>query len=205
MAAVRIDTMADFLAAQASSALDPVFITSRTHGRVLVPCANTLLVRRELVLANLYNPNSVSDDKMDLLRQSILDNGFCFPVVTIWDEEQERFVIIDGFHRNLIAGPEWLDFDYIPLVLLSHDIRQRMVATSQFNKARGVHAVDLDAELIRKLIEQGMVETDIATHLGIDLETIHRYKAITGVAELFKNAAYSRAWEMVEDDGAAES
>lgn len=181
---------------------EPEHIVSRTNGRVPVPCASTLLVARSLVVSNLYNPNSVSDDKMLLLRQSILDNGFCFPIVTIWDDEQERFVIIDGFHRNLISSGEWLDFDYVPIVVLQHDIGQRMVATSQFNKARGVHQVDLDAELIRKLIEQGMSEDDIATHLGIDLETIHRYKSITGVAELFKSSAWSTAWEIVDDANA---
>ena len=195
---VRIESAEQYKALR--TAIEPEYITSRTSGRVVVPCATTLLVARGLVLANLYNPNSVSDDKMVLLRQSILDNGFCFPIVTIWDEEQELFVIIDGFHRNLISSGEWLDFDYVPIVVLEHDITKRMVATSQFNKARGVHAVDLDAELIRKLIEQGMSEEDIAVHLGIDLETIHRYKSITGVAELFKGAAWSRAWEMVEDE-----
>jgi len=198
MPAIYIDTMEDFLRARAS--IEPVYITSKTHGKVLVPCANTLLVRVSLIVENGYNPNAVSDDKMDLLRQSILDNGFCFPVVVIWDDEQGRFCIIDGFHRKTIGGPDWLDFDYLPIVVLTHDMRQRMAATVQFNKARGVHQVDLDAEVIRSLIEQGMAEEDIAVHLGIDLETIHRYKQVTGVAELFKNSAYSRSWEMVDDD-----
>ncbi|MBI3654037.1 MAG: ParB N-terminal domain-containing protein [Acidobacteria bacterium] len=157
-----------------------------------------LLVARELIVANLYNPNSVSPDKLDLLRQSILDNGFCFPIVTIWDDEVERFIIIDGFHRDTMGDPDWLDLDYIPLVLLKHDITRRMTATVQFNKARGVHQVDLDADVIRALIEQGMSEDAIAVHLGIDLETIHRYKQLTGVAELFKNASYSMSWDVVE-------
>lgn len=194
---IRMETAGDYRRFRLTS--QPVHIRSATNGSVPVPCATTLLVRRSLVICNTWNPNSVSDDKMLLLRQSILDNGFCFPIVTIWDDEQERFVIIDGFHRNLISSGEWLDFDYVPIVVLQHDIGQRMVATSQFNKARGVHQVDLDAELIRKLIEQGMSEDDIATHLGIDLETIHRYKSITGVAELFKGSAWSTAWEMVEE------
>jgi hypothetical protein len=196
VAAVRIDTMEDFLRIRAS--LVPVFITSKTRGKILVPCANTILVATSLIVANLYNPNAVSADKMRLLEQSILDNGFCFPVVAIWDDDLGMFVIIDGFHRSIIGGSDWLDFDYLPLVFLSHTIAQRMTATMQFNKARGVHQVDLDAEVIRALIEQGMSEEQIAEKLSIDLETIHRYKQITGVAELFKNAEYSMAWEIVE-------
>jgi DNA invertase Pin-like site-specific DNA recombinase len=75
-----------------------------------------------------------------------------------------------------------------------------MTATVQFNKARGVHQVDLDAEVIRALIEQGMGEEEIAAKLGIDEDTVHRYKQLTGIAELFKNTTYSTAWEMVEGD-----
>lgn len=195
---VRIDTAADYREARA--ALEPVAITSRASGRVLVPCCTTILVRPALIAANTYNPNSVSPDKMELLRQSILDNGFCFPIVAIWDDDQDQFVIIDGFHRHLIGSGDWLDFDYLPVVVLQHDVSRRMAATIQFNKARGVHQVDLDAEVIRALIEQGLSEEDVATRLGMDLDTVHRYKQITGVAELFRNVDYSIAWEMVEDD-----
>jgi len=193
----HVDTMDDFLAVRAD--IEPVYITSAKHGRVPVPCASTILVRPSLIVANSYNPNNVSSDKMDLLRQSILDNGFAFPVVVIWDDELGKFVVIDGFHRTTIGGPDWLDFDYIPVAVLDHDVSKRMAATVQFNKARGVHQVDLDAEVIRALIEQGMSEDDISTRLGIDLETIHRYKQITGVAELFAKSEYSTSWEMVDD------
>jgi hypothetical protein len=195
---LKIETVEDYL--RARDAIEPVFIESKA-GRVEIPCVNTMLVRTSLVQANLYNPNHVPPDKMELLRQSIVDNGFCFPVVAIFDDDLRKFVIIDGFHRSLIAGEDWLAFDYLPLVCLRHDITQRMAATIQFNKARGVHQVDLDAEVVRALIEQGLADEDIAQRLGMELDAVHRYKQITGVAELFKNAAYSRSWEMVEDDG----
>jgi ParB-like chromosome segregation protein Spo0J len=192
-----IDTMEQFHAAKA--AMQPVFITSRRHGRIPVPCMTPLLVRVDLVVENLYNPNSVSPEKMDLLRQSVLDNGFCFPIVTIWDEEQGCFVVIDGAHRRMILGPDWLDCDYIPVVVLPHGMAQRLAATWQFNKARGVHQVDLDAELIRALLGQGLDEEAVAERLGVDLDTVHRYKQVTGIAELFKGTDWSRAWEMTEE------
>lgn len=193
---LKIDTIEQFKVARQE--IKPAYITSKKLGEIPVPCVNVMLVSRELIVANNYNPNSVSDSKMELLKQSILDNGFCFPIVTIWDDEQEAFVIIDGFHRDQMADPDWLDLDYIPLVVLQHDITRRMTATIQFNKARGVHQVDLDADVIRALIEQGQSEDEISQHLGIDLETIHRYKQLTGIADLFKNSEYSKAWEMVD-------
>ena len=199
---IRIDTPDDV--ARARAALTPTFITSRSAGRVLVPCGSTVLVRPTLIVANTWNPNHVPEEKLELLRQSILDNGFTFPIVAIWDEAMGKFVVIDGFHRTLIGGGDWLDFDYLPVVILDHDISRRMTATMQFNKARGHHQVDLDAEVIRALIEQGMGEEEIATKLGMDLDTIHRYKQLTGVAALFAKADYSGAWEMVDDgDGLA--
>ena len=163
---------------------------------------STILVRTCLVVANAYNPNAVSGDKMDLLRRSIVDNGFCFPIVTIWDDEAGVFVVIDGFHRATIAGPEWLDLAYVPVVVLAHGMTQRMAATVQFNKARGVHQVDLDAEVVRALSDQGLDDTAIAERLGMELESVHRYRQIAGVAAIFAKAEYSTAWEMVEEDEA---
>lgn len=189
-----IDTIDQFLTQRAA----PVAIPGKRKQVIQIPCANTLLVARHLVRANTYNPNSVPDEKMELLRQSIVDNGFCFPIVTIYDPDMQAFVVVDGFHRYLISGPDWLGMSHVPVVVLNHDINQRMAATWQFNKARGVHQVDMDADLIRALLQQGMAEDKIATHLGIDLDTVHRYKQITGIAELFKGAQYSMAWHMEE-------
>lgn len=191
-----INTPDDYLAYRQT--VQPIYVAGKRNRQISVPCANTLLVARSLVVANTYNPNHVSDDKLELLRQSILDNGFAFPIVTIWDDDQQLFVVVDGFHRYLVSGPKWLDLTHVPLAVLSHNITQRMVATWQFNKARGHHEVDLDAELIRSLIQQGMEEDEIAQHLGIDLDTVFRYKQITGIAELFKNADYSMSWHMME-------
>lgn len=178
--------------------IEPVYVIGKRNRNIVIPCANTLIVNRDLVIANTYNPNRVSDDKIELLRQSIIDNGFAFPIVVIWDDDQQLFVVVDGFHRYLVSGPKWLGMGYVPLAVLAHTATQRMVATWQFNKARGVHEVDLDADLIRALIQQGMEEDEIVNHLGVDLDTVHRYKQLTGIADLFKNAEYSMSWEMVE-------
>lgn len=201
MPAIYVDTMEDFLRVRGS--LEPVYITSKTHGRVLVPCANTILVRTDLVVANNWNPNSVPPDKLNLLIYSVTNYGFSFPVIAVYDDERGIFVIIDGFHRRLVSSDEWLDFDYVPVAVLSIGMAERMAATWAFNKARGMHAVDLDAELIRSLFEQGLNDADIAERLGIDLDTVHRYKQVTGVAALFANTNHSQAWEIVEEpDGA---
>lgn len=53
-------------------------------------------------------------------------------------------------------------------------------------------------DLVQALISQGMSDEDISKHLGMEMEEVYRLKQITGIAELFKNQIYSKAWEMVE-------
>jgi ParB-like chromosome segregation protein Spo0J len=171
-------------------------IASAAGASVSVPCADALLAARELLSANTYNPNHVSPDKMALLERSIRDNGFCFPIVTIWDDENERLVIVDGFHRYLVSGPDYLGMSHVPVVVLTHTVAQRMAATVQFNKARGVHQVDLDADVVKALLGQGLSDEEVAERLGLELDAVHRYKSIAGVAALFAKADYSIAWEM---------
>lgn len=194
----RLDTLDD-VAAFLADAQPDAYITSRTHGRIAVPCLATVLVRTALVRENIYNPNSVAPDKMGMLRISILESGFCFPVVTIWDPDERVFVVVDGAHRTRMLGPEWLDCDYLPVVVLALDVADRLATTIRFNKARGVHQVDLDAEVIRAMVGQGLSDEEIAAKLAIDTDTVYRYKQVTGIAELFRGATWSGAWEMVDD------
>jgi ParB-like chromosome segregation protein Spo0J len=168
-------------------------------GNVALPCLDVKIVPIDQVQANNYNPNAVPENNMRLLEESILSNGFCFPVVTIWDPDEEKYVIIDGFHRYLIFR-DWLEAKELPIVVLEHDISQRMAATVQFNRARGVHQVELMGDLVKALVEQGLADDEIAERLGMEIEEVFRLKQITGIAELFKNQVYSKAWVMMEVD-----
>lgn len=172
-------------------------IYSKKYGEISLPCMMPELVPIEKVVSNNYNPNHVSDNNMQLLLQSIIDNGFCFPVVTIYDDILDRYIVVDGFHRYIIFK-DYLKADYIPIVILKHTLAQRMTATVQFNRARGVHQVELMGDLIQALIEQGLEDEEVAKHLGMEQEEVYRLKQITGIAEIFKNQPYSKSWQMRE-------
>lgn len=169
------------------------------HGDLALPCMDVRVVPMEKVLANNYNPNHVSDKNMELLHQSIADNGMCYAVVTIYDETIDRYIIIDGFHRYTDLKEAWGATE-CPVIVLTHDIKQRMAATVQFNRARGVHQVDLMGDLVQALVEQGASDAEIAKHLGMEEEEVYRLKQVTGIAAIFKNQTYSRSWEMQEVD-----
>lgn len=166
-------------------------------GYIMLPVMQPILVPAQLVVSNNYNPNNVSKNNMDLLYQSISDNGFCFAIITVWDSDLCKFVIVDGFHRDDILE-NWLECEEIPIIVLEQTQAQRMAATVQFNRARGVHQVELMGDLVKSLIEQGMADEEIAKHLGMEYEEVYRLKQITGIAELFKNQAYSKSWVMQE-------
>ena len=53
----------------------------------------------DMVQPNDYNPNSVAKVEMGLLYKSIKHDGYTQPVVTIYDEQIGKYVIVDGFHR----------------------------------------------------------------------------------------------------------
>ena len=166
-------------------------------GPVNIPCLDVIIVDIDKVQANNYNPNFVPQDKMALLEVSILANGMCYPVVTTWDDDLEKYVIVDGFHRYFEFYQN-LEAKQLPIIDLKLSPAQRMEATVQFNRARGVHQVELMGDLVQALIEQGISDEEIAQKLGMEIEEVFRLKQITGIAELFKNQIYSKAWEMTE-------
>ena len=172
-------------------------IIKTRKGEIKLPCLTVQVVPIDQVQANTYNPNAVASNNMDLLEESILSNGFCFAVITVWDPDIEKYVIVDGFHRYLIFK-EYLQAKELPIICLEHDISQRMAATVQFNRARGVHQVELMGDLVQALVEQGVDDEDIAQKLGMEIKEVFRLKQITGIAELFKNQIYSKSWEMQE-------
>ena len=176
--------------------MDGITLKSR-KGAIALPCMNVKIVPIDQVQANNYNPNAVAKHNMLLLQESILNNGFCYPVATIWDPDVEKYVIVDGFHRYTILK-DYLGCEEIPIEVLDHDAAQRMIATVQFNRARGVHQVEHMGKLVASLIGMGLSDDEVAEKMGMELEEVMRLKQNTGIAELFKNQNYSSSWGMVE-------
>ena len=66
------------------------------------PVSAVKWVPLEQVEPNDYNPNSVARIEMGLLLTSILYDGYTQPVVTIYDADRDKYVIVDGFHRYFV-------------------------------------------------------------------------------------------------------
>ena len=48
---------------------------------ILAPLSSLRWVKRDMLRANDYNPNKVSEENLKLLVQSILTNGWTLPIV----------------------------------------------------------------------------------------------------------------------------
>lgn len=162
------------------------------------PVDRVMWVDIEKVQANDYNPNSVAGAEMKLLYTSIKHDGYTQPVVTIYDEELDKYIIVDGFHRYFTckSNKDISDRNHgrLPIVVIEKDINERMAATVRHNRARGSHSVDGMASMVFSMLEQGWKDSDICNHLGMEPEELLRLKHITGFSKLFENTEYKKEW-----------
>lgn len=162
------------------------------------PVDCVLWVKRQEIHANEWNPNHVAPPEMELLYTSIKCDGYTQPIVTGMPEES-GYEIVDGFHRYLIPGKHEDIMDntrgYVPITNIDRVKSDRIASTIRHNRARGTHEVELMGNIVKELHDLGRSDDWIAKHLGMDADEILRLKQITGLAELFKNEEFSKAWE----------
>lgn len=156
------------------------------------------------VAANDYNPNNVAPPEMELLRLSIMADGFTQPIVT--NAENGGRVVVDGFHRNRV-GKECADVadriqGYLPVVQIRGEQTERpdrMASTIRHNRARGKHRVDAMSDIVLELKRRNWSDAKIGKQLGMDPDEVLRLTQITGLAEAFKDRDFSQAWEAITD------
>ena len=152
----------------------------------------------EMVSPNDYNPNSVANKEMQLLYTSIKNDGYTQPVVTIYDDELNKYVIIDGFHRYYTcknnADIRERNHGRLPIVVLNKSINDRMASTVRHNRARGKHSVTGMSNMVFKMLDNGWEDAAICNELGMEPEELLRLKHITGFSKLFEDAEYKKAW-----------
>lgn len=162
------------------------------------PVYNVQRVPIEQIRANEYNPNRVAAPEMKLLYKSILEDGYTMPIVCYRTGSNE-YEIVDGFHRYTVMKTHKDIFDReggcLPVVVIDKDISNRMASTIRHNRARGTHDVELMSHIVKELVDSGMSDAWIMKNIGMDADEVLRLKQITGLAALFKDREFSRAWE----------
>lgn len=166
------------------------------------PVYNVIAVPVEKIRANEYNPNSVAPPEMKLLYDSIKEDGYTMPIVCYYNEADDMYEIVDGFHRYriMLEHKDILEREggKLPVSVIDKPISERMASTIRHNRARGSHNVDLMSNIVAELVEMGKSNAWIMKHLGMDADEVIRLKQITGIAALFKDNDFSQSWEIDE-------
>lgn len=164
------------------------------------PVDCVLWVKNTEVVANDYNPNKVAPPEMELLKVSIMNDGYTQPIVS-WNNG-EKIEVVDGFHRSRVGKESDLIkkrvHGYLPIVDIrkeQQDKNDRIASTIRHNRARGKHQVDAMSEIVLELKNRNWKNTRIARELGMDEDEILRLCQISGLEELFNDKDFSNAWE----------
>ncbi len=143
------------------------------ESKLTSPLATLQWVDRNIVKPNDYNPNKVSKQNLDLLKQSILTNGWTLPIVVRPD-----MTIIDGFHRWTVAGEEPLKSmldGKVPVVIVQHkEHSEDIYGTVTHNRARGTHLLEPMKAIVKELMTTGKTVEEIGKQLGMRPEEIFR-------------------------------
>jgi ParB-like chromosome segregation protein Spo0J len=165
------------------------------------PVDCVLWVKNESVKSNDYNPNKVAPPEMELLKVSILADGFTQPIVTY--PINNEYIVVDGFHRNRV-GKEIEEVNkkvkgYLPVTIIRNtqeDKGDRIASTIRHNRARGKHQVQGMSNIVLELKRRNWSDNKIAKNLGMDADEILRLTQIGGLKDMFKDIDFSMAWEV---------
>jgi ParB-like chromosome segregation protein Spo0J len=164
------------------------------------PVDCVLWVKGSKVGANDYNPNKVAPPEMELLKVSIMSDGYTQPIVAF--PEADQYTVIDGFHRNRVGKeiPEVKERvkGYLPITIIrpcQEDKGDRIASTIRHNRARGKHQIQGMSAIVLELKRRNWSDEKIAKNLGMDADEILRLTQISGLKEMFKDQEFSLSWE----------
>ncbi len=172
-----------------------------------MPISNVKWVSRDELSPNLYNPNKVAPPEMSLLKQSIMEDGWLFPIIVfdksiniegVTDNKNlDKYTIIDGFHRYTISGDKDIyskTDGKVPVVILNPT--NPLATTVRMNRAKGTHAVLKMADIVKYQIENGKPMAEIMKEFGMEKEEVIRLANRNGIhkSEIITDTDWSKSW-----------
>jgi len=171
------------------------------------PIDNVVWLDRNDLSPNLYNPNMVAPPEMDLLKQSILSDGWLFPIIVfdktinidgLTDNKNfDKYTIIDGFHRYTLSGTQ--DFiklfqGKIPCIVLNPI--NPIATTVRMNRAKGTHAVLKMGDIVKHEIDNKKSINQIMKEFGMEKEEVIRLANRMGIHKnsIITDTEWSNSW-----------
>lgn len=159
------------------------------------PINNVVWMDREQLKPNHYNPNKVAPPELELLKISILEDGWTQPIVINPDK-----TIVDGFHRWTVSGTKEiyaLTNGKVPTVTITpKDPSQQQMATIRHNRARGTHGVLEMSNIVVDMLKSGLKGEEIMKRLKMEKEEVTRLASRNGIpkSEVFQDMEFSKSW-----------
>lgn len=156
------------------------------------PVNSVRWVPRDHLSRNAWNPNIQQTPEFELLRRSLIENGWTQPIVVTEDYE-----IVDGFHRWKLseeADIHNLTNGYVPVVVIAGDKNTLMASTVRHNRARGTHAVLRMADIVRDMLDNGYTREDVMREMGMEGEEVDRLADQSGMTVNGSNGEFGKAW-----------
>ena len=169
--------------------------------KFISPVYNIKKIPEEKIQANDYNPNKAATKEMEMLYTSIKEDGYTMPIVCYYDKENDKYILVDGFHRYRVCKEHKDIYERedgcLPVSVIEKDLNDRMASTIRHNRARGKHEVELQANLVA-MLKDGWSEEKIMKELGMTLEEVQRLLGLTGIFSEIKGVPYSIEKQIVE-------
>jgi ParB-like chromosome segregation protein Spo0J len=154
------------------------------------------IVDIDKLYANDYNPNRMPAEEMRLLGECIMKYGFLFPIIVNWDKEKQKYRIIDGYHRYFKL--KQLGIKQVSIVNMNIPYYDCVQLTVLMNRIKGMHQVEKMSDLVVKLEDLGLEDSEISSNLGMEAEELLRLKQQLGIAHAFKDVEYANSWSIEE-------
>jgi len=167
------------------------------EGITAQPISSVRWVPREWLVTNNYNPNHVAPPELELLKRSILEDGWTQPIV-VFELEPKKLVVVDGEHRwktSELAEVARMTGGKVPVVTLHGSRADLMISTVRHNRARGEHGVLPMAKIIGELLET-LPAQSIEQRLQMEDEEVNRLAEKDGLPTVIsrEKSDFSPGW-----------
>jgi ParB-like chromosome segregation protein Spo0J len=166
----------------------------RLKGIDAMPLGKLKWVDPASLKSNDYNPNRVFGPEMQLLKISLLEDGWTQPIVALEDN-----TIVDGFHRWTLGSRDdevrAMTGGLVPVVYVSFkDEAHRKMSTIRHNRARGKHGVLKMGAIVRSLVAAGVPAEEIQQRLQMEREEFERLTELRGSPDTSGRDSFGKGW-----------
>ena len=114
---------------------------------------------------------------------------------SVWLREDDKFEVVDGFHRFQIGKKH---LPQLPCVILNRDEQERndrIASTIRHNRARGKHQVVEMSKIVLELKRRNWSDAKVGRELGMEPDEVLRLSQVGGLADVFADRSFSESWQ----------